>query len=121
MRKLLLLVLLLSGCSIVSSLNTAQVEQVSPNQVKVTTLASGLLTIASTENITAFRGADLSRCSLESALGVQARGIICRGVVRGFVVNLDTVGTVAARVTQTPDSRERAELEFTARQLEGSQ
>jgi hypothetical protein len=118
MRKLLLLVLLLSGCSIVSSLNTARVEQVTQSEVRVTALTSGLLTIASTENISAFRGADLARCSLESALGVQSRGIICKGVVRGFSVNLDTVGTVAARVTQTPDSRAGQELEVTARGLE---
>ncbi len=115
----LIFVLLLAACSVVTSLNTTTIEQVTPFEVRVTALASGLLTIASTADITRLRSADLSRCSLESALGIQSRGVICRGVVRGFVVSLETTGTVAARVTQTPDSRARAELETTARRLGG--
>ncbi len=120
MRKLLLLLLFLGGCSIISSLNTAQVEQVSPSEVRVTTLTSGLLTIASTERITKLRGENILGCTLESTYKGEAHGVICRDVKRGFVVSLETIGTVAARVTQTPSSRKLItfELDTTARGLE---
>lgn len=112
--------LALGGCSIVQSLNTATVEQVKPNEVRVTTLSSGLLTIASTQIITAIRGADLQPCSLESTFRGEAHGVICKAVQRGFVVNIETLGTVAARVTQTPSSSNlmNFELDKTARGLE---
>ncbi len=114
---LLPLLLCLSSCSIVSSLNTTTLEQVTPNEVKVTTLAAGLLTIASTKQITAIRGSDLQPCSLESTFRGQAHGVICRGVQRGFVVSVETLGTVAARVTSTPSSQNfiTFELDKTAR------
>jgi hypothetical protein len=98
-KRLLLFTALLFGCSIVSSLNTTRLEQVKSNEVKVTTLAAGLLTIASTQQITAIRGADVSPCSLERTFKGEAHGVICKAVQRGFVVNVETFGTVAARVT----------------------
>ncbi len=118
MKRLFALCLLLSACSVVQSLNTATIEQTAANEVKVTTLTSGLLTIASTERITKLRGENILGCTLESTYKGEAHGVICRDVKRGFVVSLETIGTVAARVTQTPDSRAGEELETTARRLE---
>lgn len=122
-KRLLLFSLLLFGCSVISSLNTTRLEQTKLNEVKVTTLSSGLLTIASTERITRFYGADVSPCSLERTFRGEAHGVICRDVVRGFVVNIETLGTVAARVSQTPPSSKlmNFELDKTAREIEENQ
>jgi len=97
--KLLFFAVVLMGCSVVSSLNTARVEQITVNQVKVTTLAAGLLTIASTQRITAIRGTDVSPCTLENTYRGTNHGVICKGIKSGFVLNLETLGTVAARVS----------------------
>ena len=114
---------LLGGCSVVQSLNTTRLEQTTPNEVKVTTLAAGLLTIASTKVITAIRGSDVQPCSLEKTFRGINHGVICRDVKRVFVVNIETLGTVAARVTQTSASAKVMNFEFdkTARELEENQ
>jgi hypothetical protein len=119
-KRLLLFSALLFGCAIISSLNTARLEQTKPNEVQVTTLAAGLLTIASTQQITAIRGADVSPCSLEKTFRGEAHGVICRDIKRGFIVSIETLGTVAARITQTPSNAKvmNFELNKTARGLE---
>lgn len=119
-KRLPIFSLLLFGCSVISSLNTTRLEQTKPNEVRVTALATGLLTVASTERITRFYGADVSPCSLEKTYKGAEHGVICRDVKRGFVVNVETLGTVAARVTQTTSSQKfiSFELDKTARGLE---
>lgn len=90
----------ISGCSIVQSLNTTRVEQIDVNAVKVTALATGLLTIASSEVITKFYGANTTTCVLSDTFKGPDHGIICRDVPVNFTLNLNTLGKVAARVSQ---------------------
>jgi hypothetical protein len=122
-KRLLLFSLLLFSCAFVASLDSTRLEQTKPNEVKVTTLAAGLLTIASTKVITAIRGTDVSPCSLEKTFKGEAHGVICRDITRGFVLSVETLGTIAARVTQTPSSSKfiTFELDKTARELEENQ
>lgn len=98
--KKLLFVLLLSGCAFVSSLQSARVERLDVGTVRVTSLVAGLLTIASSDVITRVYGADIGACSLEATYRGQATGMICKNVKAGFVVGLETVGNVLARVTE---------------------
>jgi hypothetical protein len=100
MKRLLLLGLVLSGCSFVSSLNSARVEQATPTQAKVTALTNGLLTIASTKVITSIKGTDLQPCNLADTYRGVNHGVICKAIKRDFIITLETLGTVAARVTQ---------------------
>jgi hypothetical protein len=122
-KRLLLFSALLFSCAFVASLDSARLEQLKPNEVRVTALANGLLTIASTKQITAIRGTDVSSCSLESTFKGEAHGVICKNIPRGFVVSVETLGTVAARVTQTPSSAKfiNFELDKTNRILEDDQ
>ena len=100
MKRLFLLGLLFTSCAFVGSLNSTLVEQVSINQVKVTALTNGLLTVASTKVIIGIKGTDLQPCNLAETYRGVNHGVICKAIKRDFTITLETLGTVVARVVQ---------------------
>lgn len=101
-KKIALLGLMFAftACPFVSSLDSTTVEQLTPQTVRVTTKLAGLLTAYSTEVITKLTGKNLGTCVITTASGKPDQGVICKGVPLGFVLDLETVGKVNARVTQ---------------------
>jgi hypothetical protein len=88
---------LATACNQVASLVSASLEQVDTKTVKVTANTSGNLTIASTEIIT-FQSS-VKDCKIIDTFKGKDHGVLCPKITTGFTVNVETVGTIFARVT----------------------
>lgn len=95
----LLMVILLTACAVISSFDSTTIEQLAPQTVRVTTRVPGLLTVYSTKKINDLAGKNLNTCEITTALGKPDQGVICKNVPTKFIVDIETLGSVTARVT----------------------
>ena len=99
MHKLFLFVFLLVGCTFISSFDSTTITPLTPSTTRVVARIAGTLTVASTEAITDLAGKDLSTCKIMDTFKGANHGVICTNIKVDFTIDVESLGVIAARVT----------------------